>query len=85
MAQPDRDKFMEVMVKEIEDHTRRGHWWIATRAEMKAKSYTQRPIMGLRSCKRKRKITMYKAHLCCHGGRIIKGLHCDNIFSPVVS
>jgi len=37
MRQPDKDKFLEAMVKEIDDHTRRGHWRVTTKAEMRSK------------------------------------------------
>ena len=89
MAQPDRDKFLEAMIKEIEDHTSRGHWRITTRAEMRARGYMHRPIMGIWSFKRKRnpfgQITKYKARFCSHGGQTVKGIHYEETFSPVVS
>ena len=28
MNQPDKEKFLEAMIKEIEDHNQRGHWCI---------------------------------------------------------
>ncbi len=56
MAQPNRDKSLEAMFKEIEDHNTRGHWQITTRAEMKAKGYTHRPHIGISPFKRKRNL-----------------------------
>jgi hypothetical protein len=53
MKQPDKDKFLEAMVKEIDDHTR-GHWRVTTKAEMKKRGYTHEPIMAIWSFKRKR-------------------------------
>src|SRR6056300_496482 len=89
MQQPDKDKFLEAMIKEISDHTNRGHWRITTKREMFEKGYKHRPIMAVWSFKRKRdpfgNITKYKARLCCHGGQTIKGIHYDETFSPVVS
>eukprot|EP00980_Cylindrotheca_fusiformis_P002180 scaffold499_cov120-Cylindrotheca_fusiformis.AAC.3 len=77
------------MVKEIDDHTNRGHWRITTRNEMRQHGYHHKPIMGVWSFKRKcnpfGEITKYKARLCCHGGQTIKGVHYDETFSPVVS
>lgn len=89
MQQPDRDKFLEAMIKEIEDHTKRGHWRITSKEEMRQKGYSHRPIMAVWSFKRKRdpfgRITKYKARLCCHGGQTIKGVHYEETFSPVVA
>ena len=65
MAQEDKDKFLEAMIKEIEDHTRRGHWRLTTRQEMRKKGYKHKPIMAVWSFKRKRnpmgEITKHKA------------------------
>ena len=88
MQQEDRAHFLEAMVKEISDHTKRGHWRITTKEEMKRKGYHHRPIMAVWSFKRKRNpmgdIIKYKARLCCHGGQTIKGIHYNETFSPVV-
>ena len=77
------------MVKEIEDHTARGHWRLTNRVEMEQKRYKHKPIMVTWSFKRKCNpfgvITKYKARLCCHGGQTVKGVHYDNTFSPVVA
>jgi hypothetical protein len=56
MTQPDKDKFLEAMVKEIEDDTRRGHWRVTKKAEMKKGGYTHEPIMAIWSFKRKRNV-----------------------------
>ena len=69
MKQEDRDEFLKAMIKEIEDHTVRGHWRITTRKEMRERSYHHKPIAAIWSFKRKRnpfgQITKYKARLCC--------------------
>jgi hypothetical protein len=89
LRQPDKDEFLAAMVKEIEDHTSRGHWRITTKAEMKQRGYDHKPIAAIWSFKRKRnplgEITKYKARLCCHGGQTVKGVHYDETFSPVVA
>lgn len=89
MRQSDKEKFLEAMVKEIHDHTSRGHWRITTRDEMRERGYAHKPIMAIWSFKRKRnpfgEITKYKARLCCHGGQTIKGVHYEETFSPVVA
>ena len=47
MQQEDQAHFLEAMVKEINDHTTRGHWRITTRSEMRSKGYHHRPIMAV--------------------------------------
>ena len=39
MKQDDRDEFLKAMVKEIHDHTSRGHWRVTTRQEMRERNY----------------------------------------------
>ena len=77
------------MIKEIEDHTKLGHWRVTTREEMRERNYPHKPIAAIWSFKRKRnpfgKIIKYKARLCCHGGQTVKGFHYDETFSPVVA
>ena len=89
MRQPDKDEFLKAMIKEIEDHTTRGHWRITTRKEMRERNYDYKPIAAIWSFKRKRNpfgdIVKYKARLCCHGGQTIRGVHYDETFSPVVA
>ena len=89
MKQDDRDEFLKAMIKEIEDHTVRGHWRITTRQEMRERNYMHKPIAAIWSFKRKRnpfgEITKYKGRLCCHGGQTIKGIHYDETFSAVVA
>jgi hypothetical protein len=89
MKQPDKDEFLKAMVKEIEDHTSRGHWRLTTKKEMTEQGYHYKPIAAIWSFKRKRnplgQITKYKARLCCHGGQTVKGVHYDDTFSPVVA
>ena len=88
MQQEDGVHFLDAMVKEISNHTTRGHWRITKREEMRQRGYKHRPIMAIWSFKRKRNpmgdITKYKACLCCHSGQTIKGIHYDETFSPVV-
>ena len=69
LKQPDVSKFVEAMVKEIDDHVRREHWDIIPRSTMPTGTKT---ILAVWSFKRKRlhygTITKWKARLCCHGG-----------------
>ena len=65
MQQTDKGEFLKAMVKEIEDHTNRGHWRLTSVDEMRRRNYKHKPIMAIWSFKRKRsptgEITKYKA------------------------
>jgi hypothetical protein len=89
LKQPDKEKFLEAMVKEIDNHTSRGHWRLTTEREMREQGYIYKPIAAIWSFKHKRnpfgEIIKYKARLCCHGGQTVKGVHYEETFSPVVA
>ena len=89
MRQPDADKFLEAMVKEVEDHVQRKHWRLVHNYELFNRDQQIKPIMAVWSMKRKRnplgEIVKYKARLCAHGGMTEKGVHYDNTFAPVVT
>ena len=89
MQEPDADKFLEAMIKEIEDHVQCKHWKLVTDKQMHATGHTGRPIMGVWLMKRKRnpvgEIVKYKARFCAHGGQTKEGVHYTNTFTPVVT
>ena len=89
LQEPDADKFLEAMTKEVNDHVSREHWRITTVKEMIQSGYKTKPIMAVWSMKRKcnplGEITKYKARLCAHGGQTIQGLHYQNTYAPVVT
>ena len=89
MSQPDADKFLEAMEKEVQDHVSRKHWKLVHNYEMFNLGYKGKPIMAVWSMKRKRnplgEIVKYKARLCAHGGMTEKGVHYENTFAPVVT
>ena len=73
MQEPDTDKFLEAMIKEIKDHVQCKHWKLVTNEQMRATGHTGRPIMGVWLMKHKRnpvgEIIKYKACFCAHGGQ----------------
>jgi hypothetical protein len=85
MRQPDREKFIEAMVKELDDHTNNGHWEIVHHSAAK----NNKPILAVWSMKRKRdpagEIIKWKARLCAHGGMQTHGINYWDTYSPVVS
>ena len=54
MQEPDADKFLEAMIKEIDDHVQCKHWKLVTDKQMHATGHTGKPIMGVWSMKCKR-------------------------------
>ena len=69
LKQPDKASFVETMVKEVEDHSSRGHREVVPRSEMRVDI---KPIKAIWSFKRKHypdgRILKHKARLCAHGG-----------------
>ncbi|MEM7283838.1 MAG: reverse transcriptase domain-containing protein, partial [Pseudomonadota bacterium] len=86
MKQPDRDKFIEAMYKELNDHIQRKHWKVIP---MKSVPRGRVPIPMVWSMKRKRnpvgEIIKWKARLCAGGHRSVEGLDFWSTYSPVVS
>jgi hypothetical protein len=86
MRQPDREKFIEAMKKEIKDHTDNKHWRIVHRSTIPKGT----PILpAVWSMKRKRRIATreiykWKARLTVHGGRQKKGVNYWETYAPLV-
>ena len=71
MRQPDREQFIEAMVKEVTTHTERGHWEIMSRSGVPEGTDVLPAVWAM---KRKRKILTrevykWKARLNVHGGK----------------
>jgi hypothetical protein len=87
LRQPDRDKFIQAMVKEVADQTKRGHWRIIKRSEV---PQGIKVLPAVWSMKRKRRIDTrevykWKARLNIHGGRQEWGVNYWETYSPVVN
>lgn len=86
MREPDADKFIEAMQKELQDHADRGHWIVIPANQMPRNA---KPINMVWSMKRKRdptgEIIKWKARLCAHGGMQVYGDTYWDTYSPVVS
>ena len=54
IQEPDANKFLKAMIKEINDHVQQKHWHLVTDKQMQASGHTGKPIMGVWSIKRKR-------------------------------
>ena len=72
LQQPDRDKFIEAIEKELDDHILRKHWKVIPLCNVpKGKN----PLPMVWSMKRKRnplgEITRYKARLCAGGHKSV--------------
>jgi hypothetical protein len=86
MKQPDREKFQEAMEKECEAHYKEGNYRLVKRSEV-PKGATL--LSSVWQMKRKRKpstgeISKYKARMNVDGSQMIKGLHYEETYAPVV-
>jgi hypothetical protein len=86
LRQPDRDKFIEAMSKELNDHISRKHWKIVPLRSVPKHKHV---IPMVWSMKRKRdpagEITKWKARLCAGGHRSKEFVDYWSTYSPVVS
>lgn len=86
MRCPDREKFIEAMHKELNDHINRRHWKVVP---AKSVPRHKRAIPMVWSMKRKRDpvgtIVKWKARLCAGGHRSIENVDYWATYSPVVS
>jgi hypothetical protein len=86
MKQPDREKFQEAMKKECEAHYKEGNYGLVKRSELPEGATLLSSVLQM---KRNRKpstgeISKYKARINVDGSQMIKGLHYEEIYAPVV-
>jgi hypothetical protein len=86
MRCPDRDKFIEAMRKELDDHISRHHWKVVPRKTIPGHKRAI-PMVWSMKCKRDPagKIIKWKARLCAGGHRSIENVDYWGTYSPVVS
>ena len=87
MKQPDARQFKKAMVKEVKDHTERGHWEVMLKSKV-PQGETILPAVW--SMKRKRRIATgetykWKSRLNLGGHKMIKNQHYDDTFAPALS
>ena len=86
MQQPDRDKFIAVMVRELGQHTELKHWKVIHKSQVPKHA---NPIPMVWTLWRKRdptgEILKWKARLCAGGHRQVFGDTYWTTFAPVVS
>ena len=85
--QPDRDQFIQAIVKEFNDHIDHKHWQLIPRSEVPKE---QKVLPSVWSMKRKRDIKTqevykWKARLNVHGGKQTHGVNYWETFAPVVT
>jgi hypothetical protein len=81
MREPDKDKFKEAIRKECEDHFRESNYKFPKDATL---------LSSLWQMKRKRKpstgeICKYKARMNVDGSKMVKGIHYEETYAPVVA
>jgi hypothetical protein len=86
MKQPDREKFMEAMEKECEAHYKEGNYKLIKKDKLPEGATLLSSVWQM---KRKRKpstgeISKYKARMNVDGSNMIKGLHYEETYAPVV-
>jgi len=85
LQQPDREQFMEAMIKEIRTHEENDHWEVVTRKSIG----NSKTILAIWSFKRKRhpdgSLDKHKARLCAHGGMQQWGVNYWETYAPVVN
>jgi hypothetical protein len=86
IQQPDADKFINAMHKEINDHKSCDHWEIVCRTTIPQGMKT---IWAIWSFKRKRfpdkTLNKHKVCLCAHGSMQQRGVSYWETYSPVVN
>ena len=87
MRQPDRDKFVSAMQKEINDQMKNKNFSIVKRSEVPSDKSILPAVWQMRRKRdiKSRTIKKYKARLNIDGSRMQKGLHYDQTYAPVVS
>jgi len=69
LQQPDFDKFVETMGKEVNDHESRDHWEIVRHSTIPAGVKTIQATWSFkRKCYPDGTLNKHKARLCAHGG-----------------
>jgi hypothetical protein len=86
MREPDRDKFLAAIDKECEAHYKEGNYKLIKRSNMPEGATLLSSVWQM---KRKRKpstgeISKYKARMNVDGSKMIKGLHYEETYAPVV-
>jgi hypothetical protein len=87
MKQPDREKFQEAMRKECKAHYKEGNYRLVKRSELPEGATLLSSVWQM---KRNRKpstgeiSSKYKARMSVDGSQMIKGLHYEETYAPVV-
>jgi hypothetical protein len=86
MKQPDREKFQEAMKKECEAHFKEGNYKLIKKSKLPEGATLLSSVWQM---KRKRKpstgeISKYKARRNIDGSQMIKGLHYEETYAPLV-
>jgi hypothetical protein len=83
----DFPKFLEAMQKEVDDHTREGHWKLVRRRDVPKGATILPAVWSLKRerCISTRKIYKWKACINIDGSKQVYGQHYDQTYSPVVA
>ena len=84
---PDAAEFKEAMVKEVVDHTERGHWEVIPKSDLPAGETILPAVWSMRRKRRiaTREVYKWKSRLTLGGHKMIKGKHYEETYAPSLS
>jgi hypothetical protein len=77
MSAPDRDKFIEAIQREVQDHENFDHWELVPKADVPDSTIILPAVWSMK-CKRRiqsNEVYKWKARLNLHGGKQVKDVH----------
>ena len=87
LKEPDKDQFLQAIVKEINDHIEGNHWQLIPKSEVPNGTKILDTVWAMKRKRdiKTREIYKYKARLNIHGGQQEYDIHYTDTYSPVVS
>ena len=84
---PDKEEFMQAIVKEINDHIEGNHWALIPKEEVPKGEKILDSVWAMRRKRdiKTQQVYKHKARLNIHGGQQEYGVHYTDTYSPVVS
>jgi Reverse transcriptase (RNA-dependent DNA polymerase) len=87
LCEPDKDQFIEAMVKEIQQHNERDNWRVVGRSQVPLDHKILPSVWAMRRTRdlTTGEVVKWKARLNVDGSKQQKGIDFDETFSPVAS
>ncbi len=87
MNQPDKQQFVEAVIKEVNGNVTNKHWVLVNRNDVPEDAQIVPSVWSMH-CKRDlttNKIKLHKARLNLHGGKQVYGMNYYETYAPVVT